>query len=472
MQVQQCEQVLGYVTLRQGGTATSRLKVATTANGLAHECSDAMLTAEQALYTSFFPQGRGFWNGCMKLSEYMKMRMDDLFGPFSRCSYYISGMYQIFTSVRLTLSSTEVIYERDIARYRREHETATLQDAIRHVLKHSVPSTVPGSSSWHSRNYQKLLAMIREYGHPSFFLTLTADEKENSSTRFEEVDVLEHIMTSCYGDGCGSSWTSLPTFCARLFHHRVWQHMDHHVLSGEEIYGKVLHYFIRYEHQRRGSLHAHIILWVEEADAERVGNEIVAAIPGVWDEEAQEYKSPKHFEEHNNEEVVRYYNLVMEKMQHTCLSTGCLKKDPDRCQYGYPFQPNVDTTKFDDNKDQWVYYRPREADKWTVPHHPVGLCLWGAHCCMLKCSTGNLARYLLKYATKCSPTGTLNITPDLVDNLGMEIPLDVTSIHSAMYGSRAVPAPESAWDMMGMKIVFFSPGDEATYISTVPPYKR
>ena len=108
MQVQQCEQVLGYVTLRQGGTATSRLKVATTANGLAHECSDAMLTAEQALYTSFFPQGRGFWNGCMKLSEYMKMRMDDLFGPFSRCSYYISGMYQIFTSVRLTLHGSDL----------------------------------------------------------------------------------------------------------------------------------------------------------------------------------------------------------------------------------------------------------------------------------------------------------------------------------------------------------------------------
>ena len=472
MQVQQCEQVLGYVTLRQGGTAASRLKVVTTYDGLPHQCTDAQLTAEQALYTSFFPQGHGFWNGRMKFAEYMKMRMDDLFGTFSRCSYYISGMYQVFTSVRLTLSSTEVVYDRDIARYRREHESATLEDAIRHVLRHSVPSTIPGSPSWHSRNYSKLLAMVKEYGHPSFFLTLTVDEKESSATRFEEVEALEFIMTSCYGEGRGSRWTSLPTFCSRLFHHRLWQLMDNHILGGAEIYGKVLHYFIRYEHQGRGSLHAHIILWVDEADAERVGNEIVAAIPGVWDEEAQEYKSPEHFEEHNHPEVVRYFNLVKNKMQHTCLTDGCLKKNPGRCQYGFPFQPNAEATKFDNNKDQWVYYRPRQADKWTVPHHPVGLCLWGAHSCLEKVSSGELARYLLKYATKCSPTGTINIPRDHVENLGIEIPVDVTSIHAAMYGSRPVPAPESACDMMGMKIVYFSPGDEATYISTVPPFKR
>ena len=431
-----------------------------------------MLTAEQALFTSFFPGGRGHWDGHMKFSEYMKMRMGDLFGPYSRCSYYISGMYQIFTAVRLTLASTDVVFDRDILRYMREHAEATEQDALRYVLRHSVPSTIPGSPAWHSRNYSKLLAMLREYGQPSFFLTLVADEKESSATRFEEIDVLEAIMESCYGKGCGSRWNHIPAFCCRLWHQRHWMHLENHILGGEEIYGKVLHYFIRYEHQRRGSLHAHIILWVEEEDANRVSDEIVAAIPGVWDEDTQQYKSPAHYEEHNNEEVVRYYKLVTQKMQHKCLKDGCLKKDPDRCQYGYPFKPNAGKTQFDDNKEQWVYYRPRHADRWTVPHHPVGLCLWGAHCCLLKCSSGNLSRYLLKYATKCSPTGTIHVSREQIEDLGVEIPVDVTSIHSAMYGSRAVPAPESAWDMAGMKIVYFSPGDDPTYVSTVPPFKR
>jgi hypothetical protein len=56
--------------------------------------------------------------------------------------------------------------------------------------------------------------------------------------------------------------------------------------------GKIKEYVIRYELQHRGSIHAHIILWVNEIDLQRIRNEMVVFIPAIFDKITKAFIPP------------------------------------------------------------------------------------------------------------------------------------------------------------------------------------
>jgi hypothetical protein len=57
--------------------------------------------------------------------------------------------------------------------------------------------------------------------------------------------------------------------------------MHQHILNDYGILGKVKEYVNQYELQHCGSLHAHIILWVDTNDLERITNEIIVLVPTI-----------------------------------------------------------------------------------------------------------------------------------------------------------------------------------------------
>jgi hypothetical protein len=60
--------------------------------------------------------------------------------------------------------------------------------------------------------------------------------------------------------------------------------------------------------QARGSLHAHIVLWVHPDDEQRVANEISASVPGIWNPATMELDPPNedtHPMEHRLHMLVR-----------------------------------------------------------------------------------------------------------------------------------------------------------------------
>ena len=64
---------------------------------------------------------------------------------------------------------------------------------MRHVLCYSMPSTMPGSPSWHRRQLKDLIMMVDAWGLPDFFLTFIADEV--TDTRWQEINVIKSIAT-------------------------------------------------------------------------------------------------------------------------------------------------------------------------------------------------------------------------------------------------------------------------------------
>jgi hypothetical protein len=183
--------------------------------------------------------------------------------------------------------------------------------------------------------------------------------------------------------------------------------------STNAIVGKVVHYVTRYEMQSRGSSHAHIILWVDSADVERVSDEICAFVPGVFDPESQT------FQRFEDPLLDLLQTDVRKKQIHRCLDDIC-RVDGKPCKYGFPWPVHSGPkSAFWAEKMRWIYYRPRYEDRNVVPYHPLILILWGAHMNSQRVTANAWSHYQLKYAFKCEPAGSLNLDPEVAKSLGL-----------------------------------------------------
>jgi hypothetical protein len=64
---------------------------------------------------------------------------------------------------------------------------ADAETALKHIMKYKVPADFVGSPSWHRRMFNDLLAMVKHFGMPHFFLTLTCADKVKDGYQWEEV---------------------------------------------------------------------------------------------------------------------------------------------------------------------------------------------------------------------------------------------------------------------------------------------
>lgn len=236
-----------------------------------HYIEDISLIIENTLFPFLFPHNRGWAPTEITIPEYLSLRMQMSFSVWTLFKPYVLLMAQIKQALSLATNVTSLVLEKSLNDYQRDHPTCTDEAALRRVWKWTVPSTLPGSPMHHRVLLQELLVRKQRHGFPTLFLTLTCDEV--LELRWSEFHDMEGILR---GISPELSWKDAPVECTRLFLHRYKNVMKHHVLGRSGVFGKVDHYMTRFEVQGRGSLHAHVLLWINNADAERVRNEISA----------------------------------------------------------------------------------------------------------------------------------------------------------------------------------------------------
>jgi hypothetical protein len=79
-----------------------------------------------------------------------------------------------------------------------------------------------------------------------------------------------------------------------------------------------------------GSVHAHIILWKNDVDVDRITNEIVTMVPVTIDEQFGKFILP------NNQHDLTLFKLVERKQMHQCGSRCKTNKHIGTCKYGFP----------------------------------------------------------------------------------------------------------------------------------------
>ena len=113
---------------------------------------------------------------------------------------------------------------------------------------------------------------------PDFFLTLIANEAKLSTMGGSYI-----YRTHCSKTDASFTWMECLVKCASMFYARLQKILYSYILSGPRILGSVEGYMVRYEIQFCGSLHAHIILWIENSDVEHVANEIIVTVSAEFD---------------------------------------------------------------------------------------------------------------------------------------------------------------------------------------------
>jgi hypothetical protein len=133
--------------------------------------------------------------------------------------------------------------------------------------------------------------------------------------------------------------------------------MHQHILNDNGILGKVKEYVIQYELQHCGFVHAHIILWVNENDLERITNEIIAFVPTIFDDTNAKFILP------SDRLQSKLFHMVLRKQLHQC-QPQCIQKGRDGiCKFEFPFLSHVEQNSILNEKtNRWDYYKPRQED--------------------------------------------------------------------------------------------------------------
>ncbi|KAE9047120.1 hypothetical protein PR001_g4343 [Phytophthora rubi] len=266
--------------------------------------------------------------------------------------------------------------------------------------------------------YQDFMAIVREYGKPDVFVTITCNPK------WEEIE--EKITDPL------QSTQDRPDIVAR-----VWQQRLKTLLKDldEGVLGRLLVRIYVVEFQKRGLPHAHILIILEDEDKPRT-REIIDKL--VSTELPDLNVNPDLFD------------TVMTCMMHgpcgeAFPSRSCMKDE--KCSKGFP-KPLVEVTRA--NQDGYPVYRRRRREpgvltykgktydnetvnQWVVPYNPYLSQKYNCHINVEVCTPITTIKYMYKYVYKGSDRAVITIKAVRDPNNPREEPNEILRFLNARY---------------------------------------
>ena len=191
---------------------------------------------------------------------------------------------------------------------------------------------------WESKK-KDVFAMIRQLGLPTLFMTFSAAESKWGALLVILKKVIDHVDITME-DAKAMKYEekarlirSDPITCARYFENKFRNFMFKILLHKNGIFKKypILDYYVRFEFQHRGSVHAHMVVWLKNAPVFIPGNqESIDDCSQFIDL----YSSCQ--KESVNEELIKY-----QIHKH---SFSCRKHNSDKCRFNIPLFPMRKTT--------------------------------------------------------------------------------------------------------------------------------
>ncbi|KAI9082358.1 hypothetical protein K1719_035781 [Acacia pycnantha] len=245
-----------------------------------------------------------------------------------------------------------------------------------------LPSSFTGGARYMIQNYQDAMAICAWAGYPDIFLTFTCNPMWPEITRHCEKDDLKPY--------------DKPEILSRVFHMKLDKLMR--ILKDEKILGSIKADVYTVEFQKRGLPHAHIILWLFEADKLTspfdVDQLISAEIP-------DKLVDPELYE------LVGSY-MVHGPCGRSSRNAPCMKDG--KCSKYFPKRYNAHTIL--DEKGYPTYRRRNDGrtvsrkgvkldNRFVVPYNARLLKLFCGHLNIEKTNQSRVIKYLFKYLSSC-----------------------------------------------------------------------
>ena len=189
-------------------------------------------------------------------------------------------------------------------------------------------NTIKGTPAYWKRFLLEVLAMVKQLGVPTFFLTLSC-----ADLRWFELPTIiskiygknlsnEEISNMSYENRC-LYLNKNPVFVARHFQYRVETFFKEIILNGP--LGNVKYHVIRVEFQVRGSPHVHVFLWIVNPPVltESTKEEYIVFVDSIVRADLP-----------NSELEPGLFNLVKTYQVHTHSKT-CRKYKNEMCRFNF-----------------------------------------------------------------------------------------------------------------------------------------
>ena len=264
----------------------------------------------------------------------------------------------------------------------RAMEANKLGIAGRHII---LPATYKGSPRDNVQRYCDAMAVVRELGKPSYFITMTCNPK------WKEIgDTLPN----------GLKAHECPDLVARVFNIKLRALL--HDLTKKHVIGQVKGYTYVIEFQKRGLPHAHILLIMNEEDTPKCPEQYDCAVTAEFSDNPEVRKiQAKHM-----------YHRCDKRCQN---DTG--RGGSEVCKTKYPKKFSKHTL---DGTDSYPEYRRRSPEdgghtvvlnegtdreqildnRRIVPHNVYLLMKYRCHMNVEVCNSITAVKYLYKYVYK------------------------------------------------------------------------
>ena len=212
----------------------------------------------------------------------------------------------------------------------------TKHDIVKYDDGYKIFKNVRSSPPYFEAKKKDLMAMIRQLGIPTLFISLSA-----ADTKWTELLQSIYILTKNKNITLDQleqmPWpqkceliSSDPGTCALFFNNRVKKFVKHILKSPHSPFGKLINFFYRIEFQHRGSPHIHGLFWIQNAP---------------------------HYEQNTDSEIIQYVDKIIScatsnhnkkyvDLQVHKHSKSCIKRVHGKrhCRFGAPWPP-LDATQ-------------------------------------------------------------------------------------------------------------------------------
>ena len=423
-------------------------------------------------FPTLFPTGRygEFHPRSVKLtfSEYLKTRLMNSDSRFRKSPEFV--FYYLWQKELRELSSG--IYNVLKSSSRRSHTVKQFVDGINssdagiEANLSTVLQSVRGTKQFWFRQKGDVLAMIREFGCPTLFLTFSCAEYDSVDIdrylrKVNKVPKSYPIERLCIED---------PISVSRKFSQKFHNFFNTVLIKGA-VLGEVTHSFWKKEYQSRGAPHYHVLFWIKDAPVIGVDPEHVVT---EWIDKRISCHIP---DEKGSPELHR---LVTKYQLHKC-SNYCRRKKKfgsayvTHCKFGFPREV-VDETVLNNVEDSLksrskVYHLQRGVGEERVnDYNPLLLYLWKANLDIQYVADSSLAlaHYVTAYVTKAEKSHMQELWEDISEQESLYKKLWSFGVRSLR--SRECGLYEAADILLGEHL--YEKSDAVQWISVERPDKR
>ncbi|KAH9096629.1 hypothetical protein Ae201684P_013295 [Aphanomyces euteiches] len=279
--------------------------------------------------------------------------------------------------------------------YRAVHDAVSHDVDVKSIGKRIVlPSSYTGGPRYMRQRYLDAMAIVRKYGRPDLFITVTCNPK------WVEIDRELELAKEDYGFKRPPS--DRPDLLTRMFRLKL---LAIEAVLTKGILGRQGAHVRSVEFQKRGLPHAHILVIFSGDDKIKTTADIDSIISAeIPDKE----KNP------------RLHKIVTTCMIHKC-SDRCLENG--KCKKNFP-KAYCDETSI--GSDGYPLYRHRRSsaerpseytNQYAIPYCPTLSAMFDCHINVEACTSISAVKYLYKYIFKGSDRSNFQLESSELDEI-------------------------------------------------------